>query len=197
MLKEGQLEVIRELDSRSRRYASMREMGTKRQKELDVVADLLESMERRDESRYVNPKLAKDDPPDCTVETRDGERVALEVTEFVSQTAIEYNERADAEAIARLEPGAFVYAEWSETDLLEQTHYLLIEKDAKQLRCGPYARYAVVIHTNEPLLLRGKADEWLSRHTFGPFQQLDEAYFLFPYEPGEGYPFSRLKLDSA
>lgn len=196
MLEDDELRAIRTGIPRWRRYAAMREGGAKEEKEMGVVTDLLESMECRGERHYVHPRLVQDDPPDCTVETPEGERVAMEVTEFVSQAAIEHNQRLDPRAIACLEPRTFVYADWSEADALEHIQHLLLKKDAKELRGGPYARYVAVIHTDEPLLLRCQAEEWLAGHTFGPFRQLDEAYFLYSYEPEEGYVYSHLELDT-
>src|SRR2546421_4650009 len=87
------MDDLRALIERKRAYASLREGGTKRQKEFGVLADLLESMSAAGKHRYTDPAVVLDDPPDCTVRTLAGGLVAVEVSEFVSQAAIEGNER--------------------------------------------------------------------------------------------------------
>lgn len=59
-LKEELDRMIR----RQRVYASFREGGTKPQKELGAVVDLLESMERSGEAIYFDPVEAAQDHPD-------------------------------------------------------------------------------------------------------------------------------------
>jgi hypothetical protein len=183
--------------SRSRLYAPMREGGTKPQKETGVVSDLLDSMSSADNHRFENPTPSPVDPPDCIASILDGGVAAIEVTELVCQEAIERNQRGDREAIARLEPGAFDFREWGESEFLEHSRGLLATKDGKVLQGGPYASYVVVVHTNEPWLFRRDCERWLSGHSFGPYKQIDEAYLLYQYEPGTGYPYRRLPLRAA
>ena len=78
---------------RLRVYAPLREGGTKGQKELEVLRDLLEGMERYGSPLYSEPRLSPLDPPDCIAQNASGDLAAFEITEFVSQEAVEINER--------------------------------------------------------------------------------------------------------
>ncbi len=197
-MDDEELDAIKEALSKKRRvYASMREGGTKEQKEFWAVSDLLASMHDAGDMRFANPRMAADDPPDCTVDTSEGELVAVEVTEFVSQEAVERNQRADPEAIAQFEPGAYVFQDWTEDDFVTHLSDVLERKDGKTLLGGPYDRYVVVVHTDEPFLLRAECEEWLAGRSFGPFKQIEEAYLLHGYEPNVGYAYSRLQLGAA
>lgn len=184
--------------ARKRRvYASIQEGETKQQKEINVVHDLLKSMERSGQPEFFNPQISTLDPPDCIVRTADDQLVAIEVTELVDQTAVEINQRSDPQAIARFEPGAMVLRVWSQPDFLARIAELLRKKDTKIFHGGPFGRVAVVIHTDEPALQHSECESWLSGHCFGPFRQLTEAYILYNYEPDFGYPFQRLLLGGA
>jgi hypothetical protein len=172
----------------------MREGGTKAQKEIGVVLDLLASMETAGDVRFLEPQPSPIDPPDCVASLVGGGCAAIEVTELVCQEAIERNQRADREAIARFEPGAMVHREWRQTEFLDHLGALLSKKDYKYLRGGPYDLYTVVVHTNEPWLFRADCERWLSGHSFGPYTRIAEAYLLYQYEPGNGDPYQRLSL---
>ena len=103
-------------------YASSRRGGTKRQMEFGAVEDLLESMERSGDAIYFDaapaPVEAEQHAPDCIARDIRGERTAIEVTEFVCQAAVEANEKADRDAIDRLEPYVMVHREWQRSDFL-------------------------------------------------------------------------------
>jgi hypothetical protein len=85
---------LKQIARRQRVYASMREGGTKKQKELGVLCDLIESLEQAGQLIFTNPSVSPQDPPDCVAQSSAGGVVAFEVTELVSQEAIECNERA-------------------------------------------------------------------------------------------------------
>jgi len=187
---------IRSLVERQRAYASFRTGGTKEQIELDAVTDLIESMQARGMSRYQNPRSRLEDPPDCAANNLDGQPVAIEVTELVSEAAVAMNEaarsgRAQFPALDRM-----VIARWDEMLFIAHLDSVLTRKDQKTLIGGPYAEYVVLVHTDEPLLVRSTVEMWLSNRTFGPYHQITRAYFLFSYEPGNGYPFIELALGS-
>ena len=189
-------EELSALARRSRLYAPLREGGTKGQKELEVLRDLLEGMERDGSATYSQPRLSPFDPPDCIALNSLGELAAFEITEFVSQDAIEINEKARSESGApRIDQR--VMAKWSRESLVGQVTALLQAKDEKKYLGGPFAEHVVVIHTDEPLLIRADVEQWLSEASFGPYQQLSGAYFLYSYEPNRGYPFQSLRLRAA
>lgn len=178
-------EELDRITRRQRVYAPFREGGTDAQVELGAVVDLLESMERSGETIYFDPVNAAN-PPDCIAHDIQGERVAIEVTELVCQAAVEANQKADRAAIARLEPGVMVHRVWQRLDFLAHLERLLETKDGKSYLGGPFDRVALLVHTDEPMLIRSQCEDWLSGHHFGPFKQITEAYLLFSYEPGIG-----------
>lgn len=186
------IDELRRIASRQRAYASLREGGTKGEKELGVLNDLLASMESLGQRRYVDPALPTADPPDCTARTVSGQLVAVEVTEFVSQDAIEVNERTRRQLERRPGITEMVMREWSGPEFLEHLNDILARKDTRTFKEGPYAETVVVIHTDEPLLTRHQCEQWLVGHSFGPFKTLTHGYFLYPYEPPSGYPFRHL-----
>src|SRR5437016_4881645 len=112
-----------------RLYAPIREGGTKQQKELGALRDLLESMERGGDSPYVNPRLRHDDPPDCIAQTKSGALVAFEVTEFVSEEAVALNEKARPARGVRPKRDRLVQARWDRAGFLERIAVILNEKD--------------------------------------------------------------------
>jgi hypothetical protein len=185
---------LAELVRRRRLYASLREGGTKEQKELGALTDLIESMKRAGESVYRDPANSPVDPPDCTARTMSGELVAVEVTEFVSQQAIEINERAKRAAGGQPRPRDLVYCQWNKEDFLSHVTAQLREKDSKTYLGGPYAEIIVLIHTDESFLFRADCEKWLAGQSFGPFTQINTAFLLCPYEPPIGYPYLRLPL---
>ena len=190
-------EDLERVARRQRVYASLREGGTKRQKELSVLQDLLEAMTREGEPKYSAPRVAEKDPPDCVAITSAGELAAFEVTEFVSQTAVELNERARPARGERPAIERMVMAQRSAPALLDHVAELLLRKDKRQYLGGPYAECVALIYTDEPLLVRAQLDAWLNGHVFGPYRRLTGAYFLFNYEPNFGYPYRRLTLGGA
>jgi len=186
------LEELKKIITRQRPYASIREGGTKGQKELGVLQDLLQSMQRAGEERYHDPKLAIADPPDCTARTRSGALVAVEISEFVSQAAIEFNAQTQRELGRRPGITETVVHQWTGPAFLAALGAILARKDTRVFKDGPYQEVVVVIHTDEPLLVRQTCEAWLADHEFGPFNTLTRGYFLYPYEPPSGYPYHSL-----
>jgi len=183
---------LRQIVERQRAYAPIREGGTKPQKELGVLQDLLESMRDAGVERYSHPAIAPEDPPDCFGRTAAGQLAAFEVSELVSQEAIELNERTRRELGRRPEITEMVVRQWAGPDFLACLGAILANKDSRTFRGGPYAEIAVVIHTDEPLLVREQCEQWLANHRFGPFRKLTHAYLLYPYQPLVGYPYRSL-----
>ena len=190
-------EEFRRIALGKRVYASMREGGTHGQKELSALRDLLESMDRAGQQLYCDPRLSAVDPPDCIARAAHGGLVAFEVTEFVSQLAVELNERARPARGQRPALATMVQARWERPGFLDRIRTILAEKDSKSFKGGPFGETIVLIHTDERLLIRSQCDAWLSDQAFGPFRQLTSAFLLYPYEPGVGYPFQAISLAAA
>jgi hypothetical protein len=121
-----------------RRYAQHFEGPNKSRKELGVVERLVESMELAGEPTYhgARSSQADEDPPDCIAYDVNNAAVAFEVTEFVSGDAVRMNEQ-----------GHHVYRDWTPPDAIREIERLLVEKDSKSYKGGPYAQIVLVIHT--------------------------------------------------
>lgn len=168
----------------TRGYASFFEWPDRQRKELGIVEELIATLGRQGASPFHSPQVFQPDPPDCTAVTSIGESIAIEVTELVSEEAARRN--AQGHAVSR---------QWQAGDLATQVRAQLLKKDSKSLNGGPYARFAVVLFTDEPLLLFEYSERALSEQFFGPFVQIGEAYLLFSYCPRRQlYPALRLRL---
>jgi len=190
----GVYAALDQVIARQRTYAAFRELGPKELKEVDAVRDLFNSLEEGGGLQYRGLRGSLADPPDCIAVNGLGHCIGIEVTEFVSEEATRLNE-AQRRKLGR-RPGIteMVMAEWTEVGFLDHMTALLDDKDAKALIGGPFAEYIVVVHTDEPLLVRRQVESWVAKHVFGPHTQITSAYLLFSYEPGLGYPFVQLQL---
>src|SRR5690606_35040917 len=132
-----------------RKHASFFDWPDKRLKELGIVEELIEAVGAQG---YVlaDPHTHEPDPPDCVCSDAAGNLVALEVVELVSQDAVERNAR-----------GENVYRWWEPDDIRLAIESLLRRKDEKTFHGGPYADIAVVIHTDEPVLMADEVREAL------------------------------------
>lgn len=171
---------------RIRKYAPFFEWPDKKGKEVDIVENLLRSMQLEGETEYSNPISSYVDPPDCIISDRNGSLVGVEVTEFVSAEAIRRNERGDK-----------VYRNWQLNEVIQKLNALILNKDAKEFQGGPYAKKILVIFTDEIILLASQEEykKGLLGQFFGPVKQINEAYFLFSYDGIDRYPYIKLCLN--
>lgn len=190
----GLLDELADVVDRARIYASFREVGSKELKEVGAVRDLLTSLNAANEVEYHDFSAAPKDPPDCIAVNRHGQAVAVEVTEFVSEEAVRRNEAARRELDRRPDITEMQMAHWTEQAFVLHVNKLLEEKDGKSLNGGPFEEYLLVIHTDEPLLVRSEVEDWIATQTFGPYNQITAAFLLFSYEPDQGYPFVPFQL---
>jgi len=165
-----------------RRYASFYEWHDKQQKELGIVQELLASLASQGIELF-DPQIHQPDPPDCICNDRNGNLVALELVELVSQEAVERNEKGEA-----------VYRWWEPVDIRSEIASLLAKKDAKAFNGGPYSEVAVVIHTDEPALVADDARAALSGLEFGPFRRISRGFLMLSYMPGRGHEVIQLPL---
>jgi hypothetical protein len=177
--------MIREAAPKEKGYASFRDWPDKSVKERAVVGDLLCAIKAEEgQHGLLTLNVNETDPPDCIGIGLHGERVGFEVTELVDQATVERNLQGRSE-----------WKEWGQQEFLAKLQSILNEKDRKQLRGRPYDKFVVVVHTDEPLLPHSECASMLNGHRFGPYQQINEAFLLFSYEPGRSsYPYIRLKL---
>jgi hypothetical protein len=168
-----------------KRYAPFFEWIDQGRKELGVVEDLLESLNRSG-AGLSSPRLHRPDPPDCTCIDASGNVLALEVTEVVCETA------------ARLTAqGQDVMRVWNPGELSTHIASRLADKDSKRFNGGPFAGTVVCLFTDEPMLTVQQARDELKGTAFGPFKQLTAAYLLMSYDTStKTYPVLPLRMTS-
>lgn len=165
-----------------RTYASFFEWPNKQIKELGIVQDFVEELSRHG-LVWRDARVYQPDPPDCVCFDENGNIIALEVVELVSREAIERNHR-----------GEDVLCIWTPQDIKRGIDSILSGKDRKAFNGGPYAEIAVVIHTDEPLMILEEARTALEGCTFGPFDKVTKAFLMFSYMPSNGYEILPLSV---
>lgn len=197
LMSDDETDELLRLSQRQRVYAPLREGGAKEHKELGVVRDWLEALSREGEHRYTALRMAERDPPDCLLQNKDGDAVGVEVAEFVSQAAVEINERARPGPGQRPKIEDMVYAQWDKASFIDGLAALITTKDDKVFIGGPYSELILLVHTDEPLLVTEECHRWLTEHRFDRCSQLTDVYFVHSYQPTLGYPVSKLRLGGA
>ena len=124
---------------------------------------------------------ANQDPPDCEGNL-DGRWSGVEVTELVHQKALERSIK-HSEA----------YFLWNRSDLIAEIQDRIDAKEAAHLKRGPYERYVLVIHSDEFILSRIAATEFLQGAKFRA-KMITDVFLGLSYEPGFGIPTFRLDL---
>jgi hypothetical protein len=170
-----------------RKYASFFHSVDKKLKERSVTKILLEAMKKLDDTRFRGPVVSVDEKeewPDCKAKDEIGCDVAFEVTELVSQEAIEANQQGDRKGCS-----------WSDTDVLKRLEDILRDKDRSCFHGRNFSRAVLVIHTDEPSLDPNQIRSLMGKHAFAKPKNIDEVYLLMSYCPvlgGGGYPCFRL-----
>ena len=111
-------------------------------------------------------------PPDYQFNTHSGEVWAVEVTELVSQKAIEWTKQ-----------GQNVVALWPDDELTSKFREIVSRKDTpKKVAGGPYDRYLLLVHVDEAMLPADRLSTVLGTITFET-SLIDEIYVLVSYDP--------------
>jgi len=165
-------------------YASFFEWHDKPRKELGVLEDMLNSLNRTSGANYHSPQIHRPDPPDCICLNALGGHVAVEISELVCQEAARLT--AQGEHVMRM---------WLPGELRKQIVQLLGEKDEKTFHGGPYAEIVVCLFTDEPMLGIGHVISELAASSFGPFRQLSSAFLVLSHDPNaKSCPALRLNV---
>ncbi|MEQ1543821.1 hypothetical protein [Methyloglobulus sp.] len=153
-----------------------------------IVDSLKESLEKAD-AGFFNSLVARgqgNDPPDCEAMLFEGGRLGIEVTELVDPVAIMAHKNGDS-----AQP-----AQWNEIKLVKSISQRLEVKDAStNIKGGPYERYILVIHTDEPALSFDYTHSILSEYIFNYCALINRAFLLMSYD--EKYrccPFIELNI---
>ena len=85
--------------------------------------------------------------------------------------------------------------EWSDQDVREKLEQILSSKDRKAHHGNLYSKLILVIHTDEVELQSFRLFPILDATRFPPRRNIDEEYLICSYEPGLGYPYTRVNLD--
>lgn len=166
-----------------KKYAPFFEWPEKNRKELGIVENLIESL-NKNINQYHSPESYKNDPPDCICRNETGELVAIEVSEVVCEDAARENSQ-----------GNDVYRVWRFGELTEHIAQRLIEKDKKTYDGGPYAEMVICLFTDEPSLRLEEITHELDTHNFGHFTQITSGYLMFSYNAHKKtYPVLKLNI---
>jgi hypothetical protein len=145
--------------------------------EFGVADELRQSLDRKRQASFseLRARGRGNDPPDCEAVDPRGNRVAIEVTELIDPTAI-----------ACFKKGLpYNWTDWSREKLVSGLERLLDAKANRYgtLKGGPYRKYVVAIHTDEPMLPFDTARELLHGHRFTRRPTVDRSFLVISYDP--------------
>lgn len=128
------------------------------------------------------------DPPDLEAVNLQRQRIAIEITELVDESAIKkYKQTND-----------YDWAEWDKNKFINSLQYAINAKDKKfvKLKGSPYpGGYFLVIHTDEPELKVGLVDQYLHDSNMVSPKHLKKVYLLISYDPDVGHcPVREIKF---
>jgi hypothetical protein len=113
----------------------------------------------------------REDPPDCDA-IIDGERCGIEVTELVHEKTLK-----------KTIEGSPQYFLWDRNDLLSTLQRLIDRKDVpEKIKGGPYARYILIIVTDEFVLGQDEVSAFLEGARFKA-RIISDAFFALSYHP--------------
>ena len=178
------LSDIVDLLSSRRKYASFFEWIDKEGKEFGVGEDLVKALNSAHSLQLIDLAPCNPDPPDLTCKNVQGDLIAIEVSEIVCEKSVRLKQQ-----------GQDVYRVWQPGEVQAAISERLARKDKVTLQGGPYQSFYVCLFTDEIMLTpQGVGDE-LSDVSFGPFDQITDAFLLFSYQPGtKSYPVVRLRI---
>jgi len=179
------VELLEWAIDQKRKYAGFWSWPDREVAERGVAQELLDGIGPHVGGRCLRVRStgAGNDPPDCVADLEAGGQVGIEVTELVDQ------------AHAGGSPTKWAF--WDVDKFRSLINQRLHRKDdPSTVKGGPYVKYIVALHTDEPLLSAAQVREYLQGATFGPFRLIDAAWVVVSHEPPDGclcipVPFTR------
>jgi hypothetical protein len=173
--------ILSESAARARGYADFFDWPDKSVKEWGIAQTFVGELRRVQGTDVRSGKQhpgGANHPPDFQLTTEAGEIWAVEITELVSQEAIEATKR-----------GHSVVAAWSDEVLNMQFEQLLYKKDRPEnVKGGPYDRFMLLVHVDEVMLSREQLERALGHRSFRT-RLIDDIYVLMSYDAHhQSYP---------
>jgi hypothetical protein len=176
------LKALAALIARQRQYAGFFAFGDKQATERTVAQELTVALRMAGFEDLPTFVGADRDPPDLVGETTFGGKVGIEITEAVSQDAVEANAQSRA-----------VYRHWQTGEFAQLLSRRISEKDAKVFHGGPFERLILCIHTDEPEITHERAMSEAAKIETMRLHQIHAVYLLLSYDPtSQRYPVVRL-----
>jgi hypothetical protein len=180
------LEILRKQVENQRGYAGFWHWhGDRRIPERDVARTVRRPLKIVGE---VTSRNVGEDPPDCEATDVKGRRIAIEVTEFVDQKAIEARKLG-----YRGGP-----ADWPRQKFTEALTAIIARKGSRyaKLKGGPYeGGYVIVVHTDEAMLPEEIVAGVLDGHTFNRPEGVSRVFLVLSYsQHRKCCPYFELKL---
>lgn len=144
------LAQINEAQARRRGYAEYWDWPLDRKRgEIDVVERLTHHLATQEGFEIVRTALVAKDPPDVVLETKDGQRIGVEVTELVSNDVAAYHRHR----IKTGEGDPYVHAIWTAESVAEKLRSIIQVKEAKvATSVEAYDQIILAIQTDEPMI---------------------------------------------
>jgi hypothetical protein len=171
---------LREARRRSRGYAEYWEWVPDRSRaELDAARVLHKFLVTAGEMVSGSLTVVRPDPPDVLLETVNGRRVGIEVTELLDRDAV----KRHSDRKKRGDPPAFDTAQWTPTMMAKMLSQIVEAKDYKLRKVASrFDECFLAIVTDEPGI-----DEWLSRDAVSrcwlTVQHIHRAFLVMSYHP--------------
>jgi len=169
--------ILRQSAARARGYADFFDWPDKSVKEWGIAQTFVQELQRSGGPTICGGTQhpgGVNHAPDLQITTQNGETWGVEITELVSQEAIEATKC-----------GSSVFALWSDEELIAQVDALVARKDRPQkIKGGPYDRYLLLVHVDEAMLNRERLESAFVYHGFRT-HLIDEICVLLSYEPSE------------
>ena len=157
-------------------------------KELSIGMHLFQYLEGQEGDRYFDDFDNAEDPPDISAISSDGQKIGVEITELVSNEAIQAQIRGDRAAqVADM-------VKWPNERIIESIQERIDSKnDVSPDIKAKYQRFILLLHTDEFSLTYTNVEQAINGKVWGNTENLDEGYLLFSYDPfTKSYPVLKL-----